>query len=313
MPNKLEIMLRKTVKTAIRKLLRPVTAILAQELDNRLLPISRQLDTLDSNRRVSQYVLVQHYQLLRKLNLPLPRLQDTGFRVYSQSDEDGLLLYVFSLIGMTNRICVDIGSGTPDGANSTNLIRNLGFTGFLFEANEDKIRQAARFFSGPDTNICPPKIKQAMVNAENINELLRLSQVVGEIDLFSLDIDGIEYWVWKSLDIIEPRVVICEFSSFWGPDKSVTIPYNPEYTRPHSNYWGASLAAFVKLGHQKGYRLVGCNRYGYNAIFVRKGLGEDFLPEISHHQSLSDPTVKRWREIRFQDFPDVNKYPWVEV
>ncbi len=233
--------------------------------------------------------------------------------MYSQSDEDGLLLFVFSLIGMKNRICVDIASGVPDGANSTNLIRNWGFTGFLFEENEDKVREATAFFSSPETNVYPPQIKQGMVTAENVNDLLLSSQVSGEIDLFSLDMDGIDYWLWKSLHVIEPRVVICEFTPFWGPDKAVTIPYDPEFTRPHPNYWGASLAAVVKLAHQKGYRLVGWNRYGYNAIFVRKGLGEDVLPEVSHHQCLKEPLVQRWKEQRFADFPDTTKYPWIEV
>ena len=41
----------------------------------------------------------------------------------------------------------------------------------------------------------------------------------------------------------------------------------------------ASLAAFVKLGRAKGYRLVGVQSLGFNAFFVRDGLGEDLLPE----------------------------------
>jgi hypothetical protein len=298
-------------------LLRPIISIAREELDERLdqklLPLSKQVDTLDSNRRVSQQILFQQYQLLLKLNLSLPKFQDTGFRVYSQSDEDGLLLFVFSLIGMTNRICVDIASGVPDGANSSNIIRNWGFTGFLFEGSEDKVGEAKRFFDGPDTNIYPPRIKQGMVTAENVNDLLLSAPVSGEIDLFSLDMDGIDYWLWKALHAIEPRVVICEFTSFWGADKSVTIPYDPEFTRPHHNYWGASLAAMVKLANQKGYRLVGWNRYGYNAIFVRKGLGEDVLPEVSYRECLEQPLVQRWRELRFADFPDTTKYPWLEV
>jgi hypothetical protein len=320
MPNKLSTMFRSTGQFAVRPFLTSIGRVISGELDKRqarfdgqLLSISRRLDTLDNNCRVSQQVLFQQYQLLRKLNLPLPDIQDTGFRVYSQSDEDGLLLFVFSLLGMTNRICVDIASGVPEGANSTNLIRNWGFTGFLFEGNEDKVREAIDFFWGLDTIQCPPQIRQGMVNAENVNDLLLSSQVKGEIDLFSLDMDGIDYWLWKALQVIEPRVVICEFTSAWGPDKSLTIPYDPEFTRPHMNYWGASLAAFVKLGHQKGYRFVGWSRYGFNAIFVRKDLGVDVLPEVSPQQCLQDPLVQRWKARRFADFPDTTKHPWIEV
>jgi hypothetical protein len=290
-----------------------MTKILDHKLDQKLAPIRKELDRVDACGRVSQLALFQQYQLLRKLNVPLPDIQDTGFRVYSQSDEDGLVLFVFSLIGMTNRICVDIAAGLPDGSNSANLIRNWGFAGFLFEANEDKVRQSNEFYNGPETNLYPPRIKPAMISAENINDLLISAGVTGEIDLFSLDIDGVDYWVWKSLSAIEPRVVIIEFTPAWGPDKSVTIPYDPEFTRPHPNYWGASLAAYIKLAHQKGYRLVGCNRYGYNAIFVRSDLAEDVLPEITAHQCLERSLAIRWKEQRFADFPDTTKYPWIEV
>ena len=62
---------------------------------------------------VSQTQLFFYYQLLRNMKLPLPKFEDTGFRVYLQNDEDGLLLYIFSLIGSTNKICVDVGSGLP--------------------------------------------------------------------------------------------------------------------------------------------------------------------------------------------------------
>src|SRR5580765_4929742 len=104
MADTLGIKIRTRGRSTIRQLLRPIINISREELDEKLLPIYKQLDTLDANRRVAQQLLVQQYQLLLKLNLPLPKFQDTGFRVYSQSDEDGLLLYVFSLIGMTNRI-----------------------------------------------------------------------------------------------------------------------------------------------------------------------------------------------------------------
>ena len=38
---------------------------------------------------------------------PLPAFQDVEFRAYSQNREDGILLYIFILIGMGDRCCVD--------------------------------------------------------------------------------------------------------------------------------------------------------------------------------------------------------------
>ena len=57
------------------------------------------------NQQIEQRQISMYYQMLRKNKEKLPRFQDVGFRVYSQVDEDGLLLYSFSLIGFTNIGC----------------------------------------------------------------------------------------------------------------------------------------------------------------------------------------------------------------
>lgn len=264
--------------------------------------------------KVSQTQLLFHYQLLHSLKLPLPnKFEDTGFRVYSQNDEDGLLLYLFSLIGTTNKICVDVGSGSPYGANTTNLICNWGWTGLLIEGNENAVKQAKQFFeSHEDTWIYPPKVINAWVTAENINDLIQENGISGEIDLFCLDLDGVDYWIWKSLNVIQPRVVVVEYMNIWDTDQSVTVPYRPNFNRfdTHPDYFGASLAAFVKLGREKGYRLVGCNRYGFNAFFIRSDISEDIFPEIPPEQCLEHPQAKHGHKTRL---PKVIDYEWIEV
>jgi hypothetical protein len=73
-------------------------------------------------------------------------------------------------------------------------------------------------------------------------------------------------------------VVAIEYNWLFGPERSVTIPYDAEFevgavgTRA---YRGASLAALVHLGRRKGYRLVATERV--NAIFLRN----DIAPAIS--------------------------------
>src|SRR4029077_13460873 len=104
----------------------------------------------------------------------------------------------------------------------------------------------------------------------------------GEIDLLSLDIDGIDYWVWNAIECIQPRVVVLEFNQGLGATKAVTVPNKPDfvYDWNHSYYGGASLPAFIKLGRKKGYRLVGTETTGVNAFFVRSDIGTAFFPEV---------------------------------
>jgi hypothetical protein len=106
--------------------------------------------------------------------------------------------------------------------------------------------------------------------------------------------------------------VVVEYQDIWGSEKSVTVPYKPEFNRfdTHPDYFGASLPAFVKLGREKGYRLVGCNRYGFNAFFVRNDIRGKFFPEVSIDQCLKHPKVKLGQKNRL---PHVLKYKWEEI
>ena len=99
------------------------------------------------NKQVFQRILSLHYQQSVKLNYPLLEFEDAGFRIYSENDEDGLLVYVFSLIGTTNKVCVEMAFGSPYGANTTNLICNWGWTGLLVEGNDNLIKQAKHFLN----------------------------------------------------------------------------------------------------------------------------------------------------------------------
>jgi len=69
-------------------------------------------------------------------SIPLPSFDEIGFRVLSQNDEDGILLYIFSLIGATNKKVVDIGCSSIENSNTANLIINHGWIGLLIDYDE---------------------------------------------------------------------------------------------------------------------------------------------------------------------------------
>src|SRR5207244_5656293 len=81
----------------------------------------------------------------------------------------------------------------------------------------------------------PPKLVHAWITAENINSLLQAQGYSGEIDLLSLDIDGVDYWVWKAIECISPRVVVLEYNNALGPDVSLTIPYQASFIKESNN------------------------------------------------------------------------------
>ena len=97
------------------------------KLGARLIQEIRQLNFQVCDQQLPQRQLFIQYQQLVKQGLELPCFRDAAFRVYSQADEDGILLYIFALIGFTNKLLVDMAFRNPYGANTTNLICNWGF------------------------------------------------------------------------------------------------------------------------------------------------------------------------------------------
>lgn len=275
------------------------------------IPEAPDIRPLVMNNQVVQRQLFFHYQYLKDNNLKLPDFHDTGFRVYSQNDEDGLLIYIFSQIGFTNRLCLDMAFGWPYGSNTTNLLCNWHFHGLLVEGSD--ITHIRNFFgSHGDTFLFPPKAIQSWITTENINKLCLDNGFSGEIDLFSLDIDGVDYWIWKALDAINPRVVVVEYQDILGSDKTLTVPYKSDFNRfhIHEDFWGASLPAFVKLAREKGYYLIGTNKHGFNAFFLRNDLKTASLPEIDVKSCFNPPRVKDGIE---KKYPLIKDLGWVEV
>jgi hypothetical protein len=291
--------MKKYLKTGIKRLLTGTVGDL----------ISKEI----AGNQVAQKHLSFHYQWLRNQGASLPSLTETGFRAYSQNDEDGLLLYIFSLIGTTNKVCVEVAFGSPFGANTTNLICNWGWGGLLMEGNARLADQATAFFaSHKDTCVFPPTVVNAWVTAENINDLLQKNGITGEIDFFSLDVDGMDYWIWKALEVIHPRVVVVEAQAMWGAERAVTVPYDPSFNRfdQHPDFFGASLSAFVKLGRDKGYRLIGCNKYGFNVFFMRTDIADSLFPTVAPESCLQYSAARESRQRRLQEVKDLG---WVEV
>src|SRR5688572_33199866 len=74
-----------------------------------------------SDESVAQKVLMQQYRLLAAQGKErLPSLAEVGFRKYSQFEEDGILLYLFSLVPPVNRKCVEICAGNGRECMTTN-------------------------------------------------------------------------------------------------------------------------------------------------------------------------------------------------
>jgi hypothetical protein len=257
--------------------------------------------------QIQQRRLFHYYQDLAQSN-KVPNLIDTGFRVFSQNEEDGKLLFIFSIIGMYNKQFVEIGANDGINSNCANLFFNFGWYGLFIDCDKWSVERGRRFYNKyPNPLQYKPKFICKKVTLENVNQIIGESGINGEIGLLSIDIDGNDYWVWDALSIIEPKVVIIETHNEFGLN-DIVVPYESksEHSRKHPVYHGASPVAMVKLAKKKGYRLVGANQLGFNFIFIKNGIVDSLIPEVSVESVLTHPSIlegyKSFEEIKGWDY-----------
>ena len=224
------------------------------------------------------------------------RLEDSEFRVFSQWGEDGIIQQLIRRVPIERRVFVEFGVENYLESNTRFLLQNNQWSGLVLDGSEENIAYVRRDPIYWATNL---KAESAFITQENINQLLRSNGIEGDIGLLSVDIDGNDYWVWQAIDVIAPRIVVCEYSSQFGPEAEVTTPYDPAFVRGKAHYshiyYGASISALTTLATKKGYSLVAGNQVGNNVFFVRDDV-------------LGDLTVKTPKEIyrraQFREFHD---------
>lgn len=146
--------------------------------------------------------------------LPVPRFasQPGSVKCYSQTDEDGILLlasacsrlppmtdvaprYIFAKIGTTTRRAVEICSGDGYENNVANLAVLHGWEVIMMDGRENNMAHARRFYSQPGmpSSMKMPHLIRDFITRANVNKLISDKGFSGEIDLFSLDMDGVDW------------------------------------------------------------------------------------------------------------------------
>jgi hypothetical protein len=266
--------------------------------------------------QTTQLQLMWSYRRLLAEQTPLPRLEDVEFRAFSQSGEDGILLYLFALLGATTKRAIELAAGDGVECNTANLIVNHGWQALLVDSELALVERGRAFYRAHrSTWIWPPRFVHARLSVENVDALIVEQGFAGDVDLLSLDLDGMDYWIWQALRSARPRVVVVEYQTAWGPDERKVTAYDANFSLKRTAAGlcygaGASLAALVALGRQKGYRLIGSQRYGFNAFFMRDDVGEGLFHEVSVASCFGHPHAQR---ILREDRGVLDTYEWITV
>jgi hypothetical protein len=273
------------MKRILKRLLRPFHTPLLDKFK------SVQFHIEENRILIAQQLINEIYA---KKRIPA-RLSDAEFKVFSQWGEDGIIQFLISRVPITNEIFVEFGVETYQESNTRFLLVNNNWKGLIIDSNSaciKKIQENDLYWRHDLTAL------NAFITKDNINRLIKDSGIVGDIGLLSIDVDGNDYWIWKAIDVISPRIVICEYNSPFGYREAVTIPYDEKFDRTLSHYsnlyYGASLRALCILARKKGYVFVGSNKAGCNAFFIRK----DVAGKISSIDCKTGYVKSRLRDSR---------------
>jgi hypothetical protein len=142
-----------------------------------------------------------------------------------------------------------------------------------------------------------------------------------EPDVLSIDVDGLDYWIWDSMNEYRPRLVVIEYNSVLDPARRLVQPREPGGW-DGTDYYGASLGAIRALGESKGYRLVHTELSGVNAFLVREELAEGRFPPVdevpargvpnyfqSGYRHPRDPHHRRYLDLDTGELADRERAP----
>jgi hypothetical protein len=246
-------------------------------------------DRVNGIDQVNQIQLFQFYKKLYREGYVEDDLRNIEFSNFSQHGEDGVLLYLFSLIGFEKREVVEICAGDGVECNAANLIVNYGFRGLLFDGVEINKIKSDQFYKKHRSSFARrPIFKNVWITKDNVNSLIEEEGFKGEIDLLSIDLDGNDYWIWDSLSVVSPRVVVIEINPDLGARDVLTIEYQESYAGGvESGYAGASIKALENLGKSKGYSLIYVESHGINAFFMKDSIIPKFLRTASSEECFT--------------------------
>lgn len=214
----------------------------------------------------------------------LETLHDLGeaeFRVSSQWGEDGIIEWLVHHLAGIPETFIEFGVENYRESNTRFLLQHRNWRGLVIDGSEehvDFIRRDRISWRHDLTAVA------SFITRENINSLISRAGFSGEVGILSVDIDGVDYWVWEAISCINPQLVIVEYNSVFGDLHPLTVPYEPDFTRTRAHrsnlYYGLSIRAAEHLARRLGYALAGTNRSGSNAFFVRNDRAREVLDRL---------------------------------
>ena len=195
--------------------------------------------------------------------------------IYSQHGEDGIIEEILKRLNQYNdfQYCE---FGAWDGVHLSNtcaLIKKNDCKALLIEPNIKKYNELCKNF--PSKEIIKLNNFVEVEGKNSLDNLLKKNNFNLNFDFLSIDVDSIDYYIFKSLNIYKPKLICIEYNP--------TIPNEIYFIQKNSGSinQGSSAKALIELASKKKYSPVCATET--NLFFIH----EDFKSSVVGNIKLS--------------------------
>ena len=196
------------------------------------------------------------------------KLEQSECKIFSQNGEDGILDYIITMLKIIKPNFIEIGVGTYVEANTRFIYDRFYPKGIIIDVEKSL---SSKVFSNINSWKGDLRIIEEKVSTKNINKIIS-KHCDFNVDIFSLDIDSIDYWIIDKLKPNISKIFVAEYNPVFGSSLEVTVPNLENFDRSKYHYshlcYGMSLKALINLMSKKNYYFIGSNSLKNNAFFV---------------------------------------------
>lgn len=226
------------------------------------------LDLRDRQR--IEIALTKGAAMMHARNIDLAHPGSWEFSGFSQNGEDGILDVLRKQLLHSNRYFVEIGAADGIENNTAWLVVAEKYNGMMIDGNLHLVERAKRMITGYSIGA---ECHNMFVRLDSVQDLKAMA-FHDDPDVFSLDIDGNDYYIAQAIleSGFRPKIFVVEYNSVYGPERSMTIEYQDNFVfteaHPTQLYYGVSISGWRRSFERYDYRFVTVDRNGVNAFFV---------------------------------------------
>jgi hypothetical protein len=198
--------------------------------------------------------------------------------VYSQNGEDGIIEYIFNKLNIKEGNFIEFGAW--DGKHLSNTFKLFleKWSGIYIESDNVKFKDLQNNFIN-NNKITTINSMVGFNDNDNLDRIIDDSNHPNKnFDIISIDVDGLDYNIFKAMNKYLPKVICIEVNAGHSPLYNVEIPINIS-----QNNVGQSLKVICDYAATKDYFPL-C--YTGNLFLVKNEYKELFKDDVKELQDM---------------------------